>query len=75
MNMKILTEHDLSITVIITDRESLESQLDAAVSAIREGSMAERRWGILVTRHAANEFTVALSESVPFGMIQEHHAW
>lgn len=75
MNMETFTEHDLSITVIVTDRDSLENQLNAAVSAVRERETGERRRGILVTRHGANEFTVALSDSVPFGMTQENHAW
>jgi hypothetical protein len=73
--VETLTEHDLSITVIVTDRDSLENQLDAAVSAVRERTPGERRRGILVTRHGANEFTVAFSDSVPFGMTQENHAW
>lgn len=75
INMETLTKHDLSITVIVTDRESLDNQLDAAVSAIRERSTRERRQGILVTRNAVNEFTVALNDSVPFGMTHENHAW
>jgi hypothetical protein len=75
MNMETDTEHDLSITVRVTDRDSLENELNAAVSALRERATGERRQGILVTRHAANEFTVALSDSVPFGMTQENHAW
>ncbi|UZX04772.1 hypothetical protein F8G81_20870 [Arthrobacter sp. CDRTa11] len=73
--METLTEHNPSITVVVTDRESLDSQLNAAVSAIRDRSTGERRRGILVTRHAADEFTVALSDSVPFGMTHENHAW
>ncbi|MEV7133227.1 hypothetical protein AB0N24_10120 [Arthrobacter sp. NPDC093128] len=38
-------------------------------------STGERRRGILVTRHGAGEFTVALSDSVPFGLTQENHTW
>lgn len=75
MNMKTLIEPDLSIAVKVTDRDSLENQLNAAVSALHERAMGERRRGILVTRHSANEFTVALSDSVPFGLTQENHAW
>ncbi|MDQ0635955.1 hypothetical protein QFZ40_003864 [Arthrobacter pascens] len=73
--METLTEHNLSITVVVTDRERLDNQLDAAVRAIRERSTGERRRGILVTRYAANEFKVALSDSVPFGMTHENHSW
>ncbi|QCP00731.1 hypothetical protein FCN77_15505 [Arthrobacter sp. 24S4-2] len=73
--METLTEHDLSITVIVTDRDSLENQLNAAVSAVRERAIGEWRRGIVVTRHGASEFTVALSDSVPFGLTQESHAW
>jgi AmiR/NasT family two-component response regulator len=73
--MKTVIERDLSITVKVTERDSLENQLDAAVSAVRERATGERRRGILVTRHGVNEFTVALSDSVPFGLTQENHAW
>lgn len=63
------------LTLTIDDRQSMDSELDAAVSAAKAHALADRRHGILVTRHAANMFTVALSETVPFGITREHQAW
>jgi AmiR/NasT family two-component response regulator len=75
MNLNNIIEPDLSVAVRITDRDSLENQLDAAVAAVRERATGEKRRGVLVTRHSATEFTVALSDHVPFGLTQENHAW
>ncbi|WP_411375076.1 hypothetical protein ACLH0K_01300 [Arthrobacter sp. MPF02] len=63
------------LTLTVADRQSMDSELDAAVSAAKAHALADRRQGILVTRHAANTFTVALSETVPFGLTREHQAW
>jgi hypothetical protein len=37
--------------------------------------MHERSRGILVTRHAVDKFSVALSDTVPFGITHELQAW
>ena len=63
------------LTFTVTDRQSMDSQLDAAVSVARKQAMAGRQHGILVTRHGADKFTVALSDAVPFGVTREHQAW
>lgn len=63
------------LTVTVADRQSMDSELDAAVSAAKAHALAGKQHGILVTRHAADKFTVALSEAVPFGMTREHQAW
>lgn len=63
----------LSIKVI--DRDNMELELDKAVSELREQAVMERRCGILVTRHGADSFTVALNEDVPFGLTMEKHDW
>ncbi len=62
------------LTFTVSDRQSMDSQLDAAVSLAKKHAM-DSRHGILVTRHGVNKFTVALSEAVPFGMTREHQAW
>ncbi|MGF9649157.1 hypothetical protein AAIH32_14375 [Pseudarthrobacter oxydans] len=63
------------MTFTVFDRPSMDSELDAAVSAAKEQALANRCYGILVTRHAANRFTVALSEAVPFGLTREFQVW
>jgi hypothetical protein len=63
------------LTLTVADRRSMDSELDAAVAAAKAHALAEKRQGILVTRHGVNQFTVALSEAVPFGLTREHQAW
>ena len=63
------------LTLTVADRQSMDSELDAAVSAAKARALADRRHGILVTRHTADKFTISLSESVPFGLTREHQAW
>jgi hypothetical protein len=70
-----MTAHNFPLTLTIADRESMDSQLDAAVTAAKAHALAGKRHGILVTRHGADKFTVALSEAVPFGLTREHQAW
>lgn len=67
--------YDLPLTITVTDRSAMEHQLEAAVSVARERAMHERSRGILVTRHGAGKFSVALSDAVPFGITQELQAW
>lgn len=66
---------DLTLAVTVTNRASLERQLDEAVTAARERAMRERCRGILVTRHGPHCFTVELSETVPFGLTRERQNW
>ena len=66
---------DLPTAVIVTDRASMEQQLDEVVTAARALAMSEGHKGILVTRHDYGSFTVALSDAVPFGLTRELQAW
>jgi len=70
-----MTTTKFSLTLTVADRESMDGQLDAAVATAKVRALAEKRQGILVTRNAADKFTVALSEAVPFGLTREHQAW
>ena len=63
------------LTLTVSDRQSMDSELEAAVSAAKAHALLSKRHGILVTRHGANEFTVDLSDAVPFGLTREHQAW
>jgi hypothetical protein len=69
------TALDLNMKVTARDRASMDRQLDEAVAVAKARAMRERRQGILVTRHAHDSFTVALSDAVPFGTTLEHQAW
>lgn len=66
---------DLVLEVTATDKASMDRELDSAVQIAREHAMLDGRRGILVTRHGAESFTVAVSEHVPFGLTQEKLAW
>lgn len=70
-----MTAANFPLTLTVADRKSMDSQLDDAVSAAKAAALAGKRHGILVTRHSMDRFTVALSESVPFGMTREQQAW
>ena len=48
----------------------LYEKLDSAVAAAH-AALAQRRLGVLVTRHDFGHFSVALSSSVPFGLVHE----
>lgn len=69
------TTLDLPIAITVTDRASMERQLDEAVAAAMARAMHEGRQGILVTQHDNDSFTVALSDAVPFGLTREHQEW
>lgn len=70
-----MTTEDLSIAVRVTDRASMEHQLDEAISIARATAMNEGRRGILVTRFGFDSFSVALSNEVPFGETREYQDW
>jgi hypothetical protein len=69
------TATDLIIAVTVTDRAGLDRQLDEAVTVAKAKAMEEKRHGILITRLDYSSFTVALSESVPFGLTREQQKW
>jgi hypothetical protein len=71
----VRTTIDFPIAVNVTDRASMELQLDQAVTIAKTQAMHEGRQGILVTRHDYNSFTVDLSGAVAFGRTREHRDW
>ncbi len=70
-----MTAAHFPMTLTVADRHSMDSELEAAVAAAKTQALAEKRHGILVTRHGVDKFTVDLSEAVPFGLTREHQAW
>ena len=63
------------LTLTVSDRQSMDSELDAAVAAAKAHALDGKSHGILVTRHGVDTFTVALSDTVPFGLTREQQAW
>lgn len=66
---------DHAIRIVVTNNHAAEAELNDAVNRIRERAMKERRRGILVTHESPGQFTVALSDDVPFGLTKEMQAW
>jgi hypothetical protein len=65
------TPVDFPIDVKVSDRASMDDQLDRAVALARSCAMQEKRRGVLVTRHDFNRFSVELSDGVPYGFTRE----
>ncbi|CAM3158605.1 hypothetical protein PSET11_00112 [Arthrobacter ulcerisalmonis] len=63
------------ITLNVSDRQSMDTEIEAAVNAAKVHALTEKTHGILVTRIGADTFTVALSDTVPFGLTREQQAW
>ena len=70
-----MTTRRLAISITATDRASMDRQLDEAMTVVKARAMRDGRHGILVARHGIDTFTVAISDSVPFGLTREHMAW
>jgi hypothetical protein len=66
--MRSQAEH---VEVLVTEPGRLNELLDDAEAALRQAAMCRRSAGILVTRHAPGRYTLALSETVPFGETRE----
>ena len=60
-----------SIDIHVTSRHALDEHLEAVVNDLQELAMLPGSHGILVTRHGPGNYTVALSEQVPFGVTRE----
>ena len=61
----------LSYLVKVNDASVLDHYLNSAVDLARPYAANTGLCGILVTRHAHDTYTVAVSEAVPFGETHE----
>lgn len=59
------------IEVLATSRRQLDELLSGAEKLLRPRAIADGDAGILVTRHSPYRYTLALSDSVPFGETHE----
>lgn len=69
------TNAQVVLEITATDRETLERDLDRAELLARQEAMRERKGGVLITRDTHHHFTVAVCESVPFGLTRELSSW
>ncbi|MFI2566735.1 hypothetical protein ACIPY3_22780 [Paenarthrobacter sp. NPDC089714] len=60
---------DEHVEVLVTDPWRHDEMLDNAEAVLRQ--KPQRFAGILVTRHQPGRYTLALSDSVPFGETRE----
>ena len=60
-----MTTTRLAISITATDRASVDRQLDEATTVVKARARLEGR----------HTFTIAISDSVPFGLTREHMAW
>jgi hypothetical protein len=61
----------LSYLVKVTNASVVDDHLNSAVELARQYASTTGLCGILVTRHAHDTYTVAVSETVPFGETRE----
>ncbi|MCG2624725.1 hypothetical protein LVY72_22825 [Arthrobacter sp. I2-34] len=54
-----------------TGWNALQEQLDTAHQTVKSLAISDRRYGVLITRHRYDAYTVALSPQVPYGMTFE----
>lgn len=59
------------LEVLVTDAGRLHELLDHAESELRQVAFPQGCAGILVTRHDPRRYTLALSDTVPFGETRE----
>lgn len=58
------------VEVLVTEPDQLQDLLNEAEDTLRPMAMRNRT-GIVVTRHNYDRYTLALSETVPFGETRE----
>lgn len=63
------------LRVSATDPAALQEVLDVAVGLAQSLALQEGGYGVVVTRHSYTEFTVGLSDRVPYGMTEERQQW
>jgi hypothetical protein len=68
----MLTQTAEHLEVVVDEPGRLYKLLDDAEAMLRQIAMGHQCAGILVTRHEPNRYTLALSNTVPFGETREH---
>lgn len=63
----ITVETVSALKLCIRSATNLQDELTSAVDRIREYAVRQRQHGILLTRHDSMNYTVAVSNEVPYG--------
>ncbi|MDR6414541.1 hypothetical protein [Pseudarthrobacter sulfonivorans] len=66
-----IVDDGLSYLVKVSHASVVDDYLNSAVDLARQYASTTGLCGILVTRHAHDTYTVAVSEAVPFGETRE----
>ncbi|WP_407923751.1 hypothetical protein [Arthrobacter cheniae] len=61
------------VEVLVTEPGQLQEMLDDAEATLRRIAARQRSAGIVVTRHNHRRYTLALSDTVPFGETREQY--
>lgn len=61
--------------ITVESRTDMDFLLERAVHLLKNKAQPMKDRGILITRHSAQDFTVELHASVPFGLTQEKQEW
>jgi hypothetical protein len=69
------TVADTLVEIRVSDKDSMDHCLNAAVERMIEVALQGPKHGIRVTRLGAGHFTVGLSDAVPFGRTEQRDAW
>lgn len=64
------TEKD-RLTIAVVSRSEADDRLDAGVEHLQRLASVGKTRGILVTRKGAGQYTVELSEAVPYGLTMQ----
>lgn len=51
--------------------DALQEQLESAHEKVRSFAVSDGRYGVLITRHRHDAYTLAVSPEVPYGMTYE----
>jgi len=60
-----------NLEVVVTDPSRLDKLLDDAEAALRQLASPHCYSGILVTRHTPSRYTLAVSDTAPYGETHE----
>lgn len=63
------------VTATVENAEDIPLVLERAVERVRVSASGNISRGILVTRHSPGQFSIRLSEDVPFGLTRECYAY
>ncbi|NUP75574.1 MAG: hypothetical protein HOQ07_13140 [Sinomonas sp.] len=72
--MSLDVHHHRSLSVVVNHAHELDAKLGTAIETLQATANANPCCGILVTREAAGQYTVAHDESVPYGLTHQRIA-